>query len=85
MEYNEYLEKHSDSIFHYCLPAKPGTKVIVNSESTNYKDVYGIIDSYEISEFGDFVRIYIEDKQVMRIRPITDFGKTIFICGGNEK
>ena len=86
MDYNEYLEKHPESIFHYCLPAEPGTKVVVNSASTNYKDSEGVVEKYEISKYGAVVQIVFNDKkQFMLIRPVTDFGKTIFISGGNEK
>lgn len=86
MEYNEYLDKHSESIFHCSLPAKPGTKVIVNSVSTNYKDSEGVVEKYEISKYGVVVQIVFNDKkQFMIIRPVTDFGKTIFICEEDNK
>lgn len=81
MDYNKYLEKHSDKIFHYCIPTKPGTKVLVRNEwKANAADyLSAIVVGYFISEDAIDVKLYIGEHCLSSIRPVTDFGKSIFI------
>lgn len=80
MDYNEYLEKHPESIFHYCLPAKPGDKVLVINPYTEREEYLPAkIQKYLIYKDGVDIELYLESTGVRFYRPIREFGKTIFI------